>query len=287
LDFIMIPEAAQTWLKENNYGMIISKRAVGGGCINNGMILQAEAGKSFFLKTNRTSPSDMFAREAEGLQALRTDDGPIVPEPLLYGQDFILMADLSPSGRGEDYWPDFGRRMAALHSRTIPQFGFAHDNYIGSTPQPNPWMEDGYEFFAEQRLRYMTRLARQRSLMTAGDAQKVDILISHLPERIPQQPASLIHGDLWSGNISCDATGAPAIIDPAVHYGWAEAELAMMTLFGSFPAEFIQAYQEIRPLEPGFRARFSIYNLYHLLNHLNIFGRSYLGQVQSILRKYA
>jgi protein-ribulosamine 3-kinase len=282
----MIPEAVQIWLKENNHGAIISKHAVGGGCINHGMILQAEAGKSFFLKTNRTTPSDMFAREAEGLQALRTDDGPVVPEPYIVGHDFILMTDLSPSGRGVDYWPDLGRRLAALHSHTNPQFGFAHDNYIGSTPQPNPWTEDGYEFFTEQRLRYMTRLARQRSLMTAGDAQKVEFFISRLPEWIPQQPASLIHGDLWSGNISSDATGAPAIIDPAAHFGWAEAELAMMTLFGSFPEEFIQSYQEIRPLEAGFRGRFSIYNLYHLLNHLNLFGRSYLGQVQAILRRY-
>jgi fructosamine-3-kinase len=196
------------------------------------------------------------------------------------------MSDLSPSGRGESYWPDLGRQLAALHQHTHTKYGFAHDNYIGSTPQPNPWMEDGFAFFAEQRLWYMTELGRERNLMAVADAQKVEKLISLLPDLVPAQPASLIHGDLWSGNITSDAKGNPANIDPATHYGWAEAELAMMTLFGSFPEDFIRSYLEIRPLEPGFRARFSIYNLYHLLNHLNIFGRSYLGQVQSILRKY-
>lgn len=283
----MIPQAVRDWVLENNYGSITSSRAVGGGCINNGMILQAEAGGSFFLKTNNTTPADMFAREAEGLQSLRTDDGPTVPEPYLYGDEFILMQDLSPSRRRDGFWPELGRRLAALHNHTNDRYGFAHDNYVGSTPQPNPWVGNGAVFFAEQRLIYMARLARQRNLLNDADFERVESMASRLSELIPDQPASLIHGDLWSGNIISDANGNPAIIDPATHYGWAEAELAMMTLFGSFPDSFIQSYQEVRPLESGFRARFSIYNLYHLLNHLNIFGRSYLSQVQSILRRYS
>jgi len=279
----MIPQAVHNWLKDNNFGTITSKRAVGGGCINNGMILQAEAGSSFFLKTNQSAPVDMFAREAEGLTALRVSDGPIVPKPFLFGKNFILMQDLAPANRRKDFWPELGRRLAALHNYPNDQFGFSHDNYIGSTSQPNPWTDDGYVFFGEQRLLYIANLAQQRNLLGASDYKKVEALVSRLPELVPVQPAALIHGDLWSGNISTDANGDPAIIDPATHFGWAEAELAMMTLFGSFPEEFINAYQEVRPLEPGYRPRFPIYNLYHLLNHLYIFGRSHLGQVQSIL----
>lgn len=116
---------------------------------------------------------------------------------------------------------------------------------------------------------------------------RVEKLCDRLPELIPEQPASLIHGDLWSGNAMFDSRGQPAIIDPAAHYGWAEAELAMTTLFGSFPDVFYRAYQEARPLEPDFRERFPIYNLYHLLNHVNLFGGGYLGQSLSILRRYA
>ncbi len=283
----MIPEPVQTWLTENGYGRVASSHAVGGGCINNGMMLETTSGSSFFLKTNRSTPPDMFAREMDGLLALQVEGGPVVPQPYLYGNNFILMEDLSPAPPYSDYWPEFGRRLAALHLHTNAQFGFAHDNYIGSTPQPNAWTDDGYAFFAERRFSYMTRLARERGLIGAGDAGAVEHLATKLPDLIPAQPAALIHGDLWSGNAISDSLGAPAIIDPAAHFGWAEAELAMTTLFGSFPPAFYQAYEEVRPLEPGYRSRFPIYNLYHLLNHLNIFGRSYLWQVQSIIRQFA
>ncbi len=283
----MIPQQITTWLVENDFGDVSSSQTVGGGCINNGQILITVSGKSFFLKTNRHTPADMFAREVEGLDALRVDGGPVIPEPYLYGDGFILMEDLSPSTPGRDYWPGFGRQLATLHNHTSAQFGFDHDNYIGSTPQPNPWTDNGHVFFGESRLLYMTRLASERGLMGSDDAQRVEKLVSKLPDLIPQQPASLIHGDLWSGNATSDSNGEPAIIDPATHYGWAEAELAMTMLFGSFPGAFFSAYEEVRPLDHGYRSRFSIYNLYHLLNHLNIFGRSYLGQVQSIIRQFA
>ncbi len=283
----MIPEPVKAWLSENEFGGITASRSVGGGCINNGMIIQVETGASFFLKTNRQTPPDMFAREVEGLQALQVQDGPSVPETFLHGEDFILMEDLSPATPRADYWPEFGRRLATLHNHTNAQFGFEHDNYIGSTPQPNPWMDDGNTFFGERRLLYMTGLARERGLMDVDDALRVERLVARLPDLIPPQPASLIHGDLWSGNATSDSHGAPAIIDPATHYGWAEAELAMTSLFGSFPNAFFKAYEEVRRLESGYRERFPLYNLYHLLNHLNIFGHSYLGQVQAVLRRFS
>lgn len=282
-----IQEEVQRWLGENGFGRVQEADAVGGGCINNGARLRTTSGKSFFLKSNQRAPADMFAREAEGLHALRLAGGLRLPEPYLHGQDFLLLEDLAPGTRRPDYWEQFGRGLAALHQHTSPQFGFAHDNYIGSTPQPNRWMDDGIQFFAEQRLLYQAGLAREAGLLGAEAIRQVERLAGRLGELTPLQPASLIHGDLWGGNAISDATGGPALIDPAAHYGWAEAELAMTTLFGSFPAAFYRAYQERRPLETGFEGRYPIYNLYHLLNHLNLFGESYLGEVLAILRRYA
>ena len=228
----------------------------------------------------------MFACEVAGLDELRVNDGPIVPETYIHGQDFLLMQDLAPTVRCGDYWQIFGRKLAQLHLHTRPKFGFAHDNYIGSTEQPNPWTQTGHDFFAEQRLLFQISLARERGLVSQFEVLKVEHLISRLSELIPEQPASLLHGDLWSGNAITDFDGNPAIIDPATHYGWAETELAMTTLFGSFPTSFYSAYEETRPLFSGYQARFPLYNLYHLLNHVNLFGRSYLSQVQTILKKF-
>jgi fructosamine-3-kinase len=283
----MIPSQVHSFLTENNYGSVTDASPVGGGCISNGKIITTEDGATFFLKTNPNTPVDMFACEAEGLAILCVDDGPTVPQVYLHGRDFILLEDLSPALRQKDYWPNFGRKLAVLHQHTYSSFGFEHDNYIGSTEQLNHWTEDGHTFFAEYRLLFQAKMAQDRGLLGRGELRDVEKIVKKLTDLIPVQPASLLHGDLWSGNAITDADGAPAIIDPAAHYGWAEAELAMTTLFGSFPAAFYRIYEEVRPLEPGYHARFPIYNLYHLLNHLNIFGRGYLGQVQAILRRYA
>ncbi len=281
------PAPVQVWLQENGFGNVTGLKQVGGGCINNGAVLYTQSGESFFLKTNSHAPEDMFTREAEGLKALSIPNGPRVPKPIIAGEDFLLMEDLSPGPRSAEYWSQFGRKLAVLHTHTHTRFGFPQDNYIGSTPQPNPWLEDGAIFFAEHRLVYQAHLASQRGLLGSTDVGKVEGLAYRLTQLVPPQPASLIHGDLWSGNALTDERGSPALIDPAAHYGWAEADLAMTSLFGSFPDKFYSAYEEVRPLENGYRNRFDLYNLYHLLNHLNLFGGSYLGQVISTLRKYS
>jgi protein-ribulosamine 3-kinase len=250
------------------------------------MRVETISGATFFLKVNAHAPEDMFEREAEGLEALNVKNGPRVPRPYVFGDGYILMEDLAPGRKTTNYWSDFGRQLAALHMHTHDRFGFQHDNYIGSTPQPNPYIFDGYEFFAEQRLIYQAKLAHQRGLMSQDEIRKVERLAARLHELIPPQPASLLHGDLWSGNAISDHRGNPAVIDPAVHFGWREAELAMTTLFGSFPEGFYRAYQEVFPLESGFEGRYPIYNLYHLINHLNLFGDTYLAQVVSILERY-
>ncbi len=282
-----LPSAVVRWLEAQGHGKVTQVLPVGGGCINHGARLITASGATFFLKTNPAAPADMFAREAEGLAALRVPGGPRIPQAFLWGPDFLLLEDLAAARRHAEFWETLGRQLAALHQHTHSRFGFAHDNYLGRTPQPNPWTEDGVTFFAEHRLLYQARLAHRRGLLPSEDLRRAERLAGRLSRLIPPQPASLIHGDLWSGNVIPDAQGAPALIDPATHYGWAEAELGMTALFGGFPEAFYRAYIEVRPLTPGWRERWPLYNLYHLLNHLNLFGKSYYPAVKQTLQRYA
>ncbi len=281
----MIPSPVTDFCFAHGFGSIRRMAPLGGGCINNAARLDTEAGP-LCLKVNPSTPPDMFEREAEGLAALAVPGGPRIPKVLLVGKDFILLEFIEPSPRRADFWETLGVQLAALHNTTVPRFGFPHDNYLGSTPQINTWEEDGHKFFAEHRLRYQADLARRNGLLSSANLQSLISILQKLPTLVPPQPASLLHGDLWSGNIHTGPAGEPALIDPAAYYGWAEAELAMMTLFGSPPAAFFRAYETIRPLAPGYRERFDLYNLYHLLNHLNLFGESYASSVHTILRKY-
>jgi fructosamine-3-kinase len=242
-------------------------------------------GRWFFLKQNPKA-GDMFEKEAEGLKALRIPGGPIVPRVYLVGKTYLLMEDLQPGAHCQDFWEQLGRQLARVHNQVQDRYGFQEDNYIGSNPQKNGWMEDGHDFYRERRLMPQMQQALQRSLLTAEDEKALQTLMRNLSDLVPHQPASLLHGDLWSGNLITNDEGLPVIIDPAVYYGWAEADLAMTDLFGSFPEEFYFSYVEIRNLEPGYRDRYPLYNLYHLLNHLNLFGRGYLPQVRQILSRY-
>lgn len=282
----MIPDKVRDWLTEHGHSRVVGQRRVGGGCINNGEQLETEGGASFFLKSNKAAPVDMFAREAEGLAALRIANGPRYPEPLLWAEEFILLEDLRPAPRAKDYWERLGRQLAAQHASTNSQFGFAHDNYLGTTPQTNKWTPDGNQFFGEQRLGFQARLGRDNGGLSRAEAAQIERLADRLPDLIPPQPKSLIHGDLWGGNAISDERGQPALIDPAAHYGWAEAELGMTALFGGFDQRFYRAYEEVRPLDKGWRDRLPIYNLYHLLNHLNLFGPGYHGQVTYVLSQF-
>ncbi|GAB4530931.1 MAG: fructosamine kinase family protein [Anaerolineales bacterium] len=286
---MMIPEAVQDWLEENGYGGVASTRPASGGCIHQGVHVTTRKGDCFFLKVNPSAPPEMFACEVEGLQVLGlVPNGPRVPQVFLCGEGYLLLEDLrSSQNLRADFWASLGRVLACLHQFTAPKFGFVRDNFIGYTPQPNPWTEDGYHFFAEYRLGFQARLAHQRGLIAAEEMRTIERIARRLPELIPPQPASLIHGDLWRGNVIADSSGGPALIDPAAHYGWAEAELAMMALFGGFHPNCYAAYAELRPYPPGLEERIPIYNLYHLLNHTNMFGAGYLTQVRTILKRFS
>ncbi len=294
----MIPQPVIDFCTQNGYGKIHSATPLGGGCINNAARLETENGM-LFLKTNEHCPSDMFEREAEGLNVLRPSpptplpsrtpldgrgESPRVPKVFCVGANFILLEYIEAGSRKNNFWETLGEQLAGLHLRTSPRFGFDHNNYIGATPQINTWEDDGYKFFGEHRLLYQSNLLKRN--FPTSNIQLLTSIVNKLPSLIPPQPASLIHGDLWSGNIHNDEQGAPVLIDPAAHYGWAEAELAMMNLFGSTPEKFFKAYESVRPLQSGYKERFDLYNLYHLLNHANLFGGSYLSSVMSIIHTY-
>jgi protein-ribulosamine 3-kinase len=232
-----------------------------------------------FRKEGAAERADAFAAEADGLDALRPHIR--VPSVLDHGisggRAFIILEQLDLR-RGGDY-AALGRMLAKLHRQTGPRFGWHRGNYIGLSPQQNGWCDDWIEFWRERRLRPQIEWATQKGF----DIRMVDLhplLKTHKP-----QP-SLLHGDLWSGNAGFTAEG-PVIFDPAVYYGDRETDLAMTELFGGFPREFYRAYDEAFPLEPGYEKRKHLYNLYHLLNHLNIFGGGYLGQVNETLRLLA
>jgi len=283
----VLPAPVSEFVARQGWGSVASSQPVAGGCINDGRVLQTSAGPRLFLKQNPGAPPDMFEREADGLAALAAAPGaPRVPAALLARPHFLLLEYLAPAPPARDYWPELGRALARQHSSTHERFGFSHDNYLGSTPQPNGWMADGYAFFAQRRLGFQSALAHRQGLLSAASLRRAQRLATKLPDMVPAQPSSLLHGDLWAGNIIPGPAGQACLIDPAAYYGWAEAELAMTALFGPPPASFYAAYCEQRPLAPGYQNRFDLYNLYHLLNHLNLFGASYLSSVEGILDRY-
>lgn len=270
----------------------LSLEPMGGGCINEARRLVVD-GERFFVKWNDHPNPRQFEAEAKGLRALAAaDSGLVIPEPVVWSDDleaggYLVLEYLETGARGPDFDEELGHGLAALHrSSTDEGFGFALDGYCGATPQPNGWMEEWPPFYAERRLGHLTRLARERGLDTRT-VDALERLVARLDEWIHDDEApALIHGDLWSGNLMSTAEGRPALIDPAAYYGHREAELGMMALFGGFRPRVWEAYQEARPLRPGWRQRLDLYQLYHVLNHFVLFGGGYAGQTASLARQY-
>lgn len=280
---------------------ILSEKRVFGGDINDARRLALTDGTVLFMKSNALSGEAMFRAEFAGLTALRRIGALPVPEPLCCGSDkergfsFLLMEYVSPGPRRKDYWEELGRGLALLHRadtsflhEEIPGslYGFPMDNFIGSSPQVNTWKESWREFFAACRLEPQVRMAAPslpESVLHAFSSL-LERLDRYLPE--PDFP-SLLHGDLWSGNVMTGPDGRAMIMDPAAYVGSFEADLAMTALFGGFPENFYASYREVTPIDPAFRDRKDLYNLYHLLNHLNLFGEAYYYDVLAVLRRYA
>jgi protein-ribulosamine 3-kinase len=240
------------------------------------------------------SQADIFRAEAAGLDALRAAATPFqVPRVVAcgsgaLGMPFLLLEYLPPGPRKGGLDDTVGWALAALHHHRGPACGFEMPTYCGTTEQPNPWTAAWVGFYAEHRLRMQTRLARDGARLTAAEARQLDVLSGrlHLWLDEPAGGPVLLHGDLWSGNLHVSRSG-PALIDPAVYYGHPEADLAMMTLFGGFGPRVFDAYGEAASLAAGWRERQPLYQLYHLLNHLNLFGEAYHAGVMSVASRYA
>ena len=272
--------------------LIKRKTPLGGGCINQCFKLLLSDGAEVFAKENASAHANLFAEEARGLKALANVPGPRIPEVLWNGDDgsrqALILEYIPSSGKHPGFFPAFGKQLADMHRAAISgRFGFDSDNHIGASPQINPWTDSWVEFFIHARLVPQVETAVRQGKLGGSLAKGLERLYGKLPDLLPEpEHPSLIHGDLWGGNFMCGPDGEPVLIDPAVSYSHREADLAMTRLFGGFSGEFYAAYNEEYPLPPDYRERDELYNLYHVLNHVNLFGESYLGGVISTLTRF-
>ncbi len=278
-------------------GVSVAQRDhVGGGDINDACCLKLSNGERVFLKSNTAANFAFFEAEAAGLEAIAATQAIGTPRLLALGLDrrkgaAFLMMELVSGRKNADFWEDFGHSLAKMHladaSAFVPggSFGFHQDNFIGAGPQENAPTERWIDFFRQRRLE--PQIKRAQRYFDGGTMKQLSRLLERLEDRLiePKAP-SLLHGDLWSGNYITGPDGRAWLIDPAVYVGHAEADLAMTELFGGFSLSFYGAYRQINAPEPGYEDRRDLYNLYHLLNHLNLFGPGYLPSVLRIIARY-
>lgn len=260
---------------------------VSGGCINQGYAVTGN-GLIYFVKINQANQEAMFAAEALGLKQIHATKTIRVPEPICWGiaekSSYLVLEWLEFGGGNSQSWEKMGQNLARLHQVSLSdRFGWQCNNTIGSTPQINTVSNSWADFFAHQRIGYQLRLAKERG----GNFPDEDQVIPAIREILSQhQPhPSLVHGDLWSGNAAITVDGEPVILDPATYWGDREVDLAMTELFGGFPAAFYRGYNDVFPLDAGYQQRKTLYNLYHILNHFNLFGGGYASQANRMLQE--
>lgn len=285
----MLPQDIQDSLHQELNLAVHNTHSLTGGCIHQAAQLQTDQG-TFFLKWNQLQQAHNLRVEAQGLSLLADTNTFHIPEIILQGESathcYLLLEFISSAPRAANYWDYFGRTLAELHLHTQSYYGLPYDNYIGALPQVNTPSDHWVSFFRDKRLRPMIKRAKDKSLLPMSVAKAFDELFIKLPELLPSEKPSCLHGDLWGGNIIVNPNGLPTLIDPAVYYGYREIELAFMTLFDRQPSRFYESYQEIYPLHPGWIDRMALYNLYPLLVHLNLFGAGYLNSIQNTLKHY-
>jgi len=292
-----VPAHYPTVLNELGRGPPTALDSLGGGCIADAAVATFADGTQVFVKRAAGVPG-MFACEADGLEALADARAIRVPRVLAVSAEALVLEMIEAATRRRDFFEDFGRRFAQLHQCRGKACGFPRDNFIGATQQPNrpldaPWeqatADDGSgwpAFFLQRRLRFQAHLAAGRDggelerLLDRAEGRIADLLACAI------EPPVLLHGDLWGGNYIVDERGEACLIDPAVYYGHREADLAMTRLFGGFDQAFYAAYQQAAPLAAGHGERMPIYQLYHVLNHFNLFGGGYHDQGRRILQHY-
>ncbi len=273
--------AAATTAATGETCRITAQRPAGGGCINAAYIAEGD-GQRWFVKTNAAARLAMFEAEADGLRELAQSRAIRVPQPVCAGVAgelaFLVLEYIEFGPTGAQAETRLGEQLAALHRVSAAQFGWRRDNTIGATPQPNTPDADWPTFWRIRRLGFQLDLARRNGATRLADsgAPLLDALPAFFTTYRPVP--SLLHGDLWGGNRASDSDGQPLLFDPAVYYGDRETDLAMSELFGGFAPAFYAAYRAAWPLDPGYATRRTLYNLYHILNHYNMFGGGYQAQ---------
>lgn len=266
-----------------------SANLISAGNHNQGIRLETSSG-IFFLKLNFDHERDILEKESEGLSTLSKSTFLKVPKVLGSGrvEDYnYLLSEFIPSSRPHpEYWEDLGMGLAHLHLTHQGQFGLEYDNFIASLPQKNHLLDSWLDFFIEHRLEPLLGKAYFDRLIPLEFLKKFQSLYPKLESLFPKEKPSLLHGDLWSGNVLCGPDGRPCLIDPAIYFGHREMDLAFSRLFGGFDTKFYEAYESILPLEPGFETRIAVYNLYPLLVHLNLFGTAYLPGIEKTLNRF-
>ncbi|MDJ0728763.1 MAG: fructosamine kinase family protein [Crocosphaera sp.] len=264
-----------------------TQKSVSGGCINQGYCLIGSDVK-YFVKINHASKVEMFAAEALGLKEMAQTQTIRVPKPICWGMtersSYIVLEWLEFGRSSNHSWEEMGRNLAKMHNyQGKSKFGWSQNNTIGSTQQVNNWAEKWANFFADYRIGFQLKLAARKG-RNFGNYNQIVEKVRQILSKVNPQP-SLVHGDLWSGNVAVTEVGEPVILDPATYYGDREVDIAMTELFGGFPAAFYRGYNEIFPLDQGYRKRKTLYNLYHILNHFNLFGGGYGSQANFMIQE--
>ncbi len=275
----------EQWLENQRVNIIRRMPIAGGDTANSERVLLSD-GRSLFVKTMLKPIFDIFRAEATGLEALNDSGVLSVPEVIYVDHQVLVLEYLEPVQKCINYQSLLGRSLGLLHQQEKAHFGFDIDTYCGATRQPNTATSDGYEFYINCRYLFLAEICLARGLLDIKDVRALETICRRLPDLIPRQRPVLLHGDLWSGNVYQDKVGKPVLIDPAVYWGWPEADIAMTHLFGGFSTEFYDSYEQTNPVENGWRGRVDLYNLWHLLNHLVLFGEGYRESVVRVIERY-
>ena len=239
-----------------------------------------------FRKYLPSGTSPIFQAEARGLAAIAATGTVATPAVIQSSEREIVTALIYQGQPRHDAWALLGEQIGSLHRLPQTSFGFDIDTFCGANRQPNPLTENGHRFFTCHRLQFQADMASEAGWLSTSERADVDALCARISALIPEQAPALLHGDLWRGNVLFDEAGSPFVIDPACYWGWPEADIAMCDLFGGFASEFFERWASVYQPLSGWRERLPLYQLYHLLNHLNLFGRSYHADVLAVLRRF-
>lgn len=284
----MLPASIQETIQKNFNETATQVDSVHGGDINEGARIKLDSGDILFVKWNTDAPDSMFEAEAKGLTLLSEAKTDLLIPDVKLQKDYLLVLEWIEEGGGKPKSAyNFGVDLAKLHQNTSDAFGLGHDNFIGRLPQSNQQHSNWPDFFALERIEPQVKMGIESGKLTRSIFRDVQKLYAKLGSIFPTEKPALLHGDLWSGNYMFTKSGGTSIYDPAVYYGHREMELAMTRLFGGFSANFYEGYNDVFPLEPDFKDRVNICNLYPILVHANLFGGSYSRQAENIINRYA